>query len=130
MALLRPRYLSGLPQRRWIVLCLFLLFAFMTYGTSRAIEAASDLGPVQTQTDSAHFLSEGHPGHPCNPGDRDGKDHAQCNCTFGPGCSFIAVVSETAVAAASFKLSLIQTPTLPPVNSQAVRHFRPPEILG
>lgn len=128
MALLRPRYLSGTPQRQWIVLCLFLLFALMVQGSSRSIQAPSDLVPVQVN--NVHLLSEGLSSPSCNPGDREGKGHIQCNCTFGPGCSFVAVISETAAAVASFKLPPIQVRTLPLVSSEAVSHFRPPRSLA
>lgn len=126
MALLRSRYLSGSPQRQWIALCLFLLFAFMILGTGRAIDKSVDFASVQIS--SVQLQSADHSDHLCKPGNREGRGHIHCDCTFGPSCSSTAVIGETAAAPTGFKLALFKPRSLPLVSSEAVSHFRPPKF--
>jgi hypothetical protein len=124
MALLSPRYLSGMPQGRWVVLCLFLLFAILIQGAGRAIEVPAGFAPVQIS--GIHLPGEDHSDHPCTPGDREGKGHIHCDCTSGPGCSSIAIIGEMAAAPTGLKLALFQPRVQPLVSSKATSHFRPP----
>lgn len=132
MAPLGSRRWSGMPQWQWVVLwvvlCLFLLFAFMMHGAGRVTADPSDLAAVQIS--SAHSPSADHLDHPCNPGNRQGNDHIQCHCTFGPGCSSFAVIGEPAVGPADFRTSPFLAQVLPLVGSEAVSHFRPPRSLA
>jgi hypothetical protein len=102
--LARSHRRNFLPSvRRKVVLCLFLLAAFVSYGALHAIEGEAEFVPAYAQ---GQAIQNGHTDNPCDRS-TPGCDHkAHLNCASGSnGCHFAAVVPETAALLADTELA-------------------------
>ncbi|MFZ5790114.1 MAG: hypothetical protein ACOY3L_05385 [Pseudomonadota bacterium] len=110
--------------RRKVVLCLFLLAAFVSYSALHASEAEAELMPAYAQ---GQTIQNGHADNPCDRS-TPGCDHkAHLGCASGSsGCHFAAVMPEAAAFPADTRLAS------PPRQASFLRNgamtplFRPP----